>query len=1166
MKLAITPSRGLIVIVGALVLALLGLWGISRAIDGIRQAKLANNSVQGLDLRFEAIENGSIPEIALLQGRVSFVKSQFGTARSQLTPFLQVAPFLGWVPGVGSELRSSQDMLALGSNLAQASQDLLTAVEIASFQTSQTNAQILEGNRVSESVIRTLTSAEPFFLNALVELEQASDTMDALKDRDLPASFQNMLTSAQRIGPSMENFARAGLAASQLYESFLGYDRPRSYLMVAQNSDELRATGGFIPGAWVLTLDRGEIMQLKFWDTVAVDNLDASPPLPPEGLLQSLWAGAWLFRDAGWYPDFPTSASVIEQMFDLGQQFSVDGTIAFDQWAFKTTLDAMGPITLYNGEVMDSDSYLNTLEKQTDLFGREFMDVALGAFLDSLRAPGTDRNLLAFLMALNKSLNEKHLMLFFHDSALQDVASSNGWSGAVEDAPGDYLMVVDSNVGFSKVNRNISQSITYTVNLDAEGESQARLDLLYTNRSSEVVQDSCAIQGLSSGLSYEQQKNTCYWDYLRVYAPADSAFISSSPFPMPQGALYRQIGFNDVEETGRIYAESGKSVFAGLFNLEVGESKSVAFSYALPSKVVQREKGRLSYNLFLQKQPGTMGTSVEVNIHLPAGYCVRQSIPGIAFLGVDEVQFNLELDSDTALALDLEPRETCSLPEEDSPLLADILPEGITRTALASVIVEPATAGLALTDIQISPQDVTLIPGQRFLFTAVPLDSEGKPVQGAELHWAVSNPAAGTISSSGLFTGGAVPGTYSSVVEVSATSAKGNASTSTTVSIVTRSEAEERVLDFAIVYPSNITVRPGQTTGLGALGWDKRSRFVQNLRVLWSMADPEAGTINQFGFFKASSIPGHYPDAIEVTVSQDTLEGPLQSRALASVTVSESTRLGELSQVVMIPHRATLIQGQQVTLIARALDTGGQPVRGIEFTWEVTQPAAGQMVRPGIFVAGNETGLYPDAIQAVATQNTPEGPVHAKVSIAVTVVPPRIAGDLSSVQLVPAEVTLTSGQRMVFTSFGMDSNGDAIQGRVEWEVVESTAGLINDSGAFKASSEPGRYKDALRVRMIQEKDGQVIVLETHATVNIVGPLDSVRVTRSITTLESGRSVWLFAVGHDSNGLEIPNLQFRWSVDDPSVGSITPSGLFTAGPEPGSFENAVKVTAVELDSS
>ena len=285
---------------------------------------------------------------------------------------------------------------------------------------------------------------------------------------------------------------------------------------------------------------------------------------------------------------------------------------------------------------------------------------------------------------------------------------------------------------------------------------------------------------------------------------------------------------------------------------------------------------------------------------------------------------------------------------------------------------------------------------------------------------------------------------------MSAESAKGYAVASTTVEIITRSEAEDRILDSVILYPSEITVRPAQTVGVGALGWDKRSRFVQNLQFQWSMADPGAGTINQFGFFKASSIPGHYPDAIEVIVSQDTPEGPQESRALASVTVSETARLGELSQVVMIPYRAVLTQGQQVNFIARALDASGQTLRDAEITWEVAQPAAGQMVRPGFFVAGSETGLYSDAVRAVAAQHTPEGGVQVRASIAVTVVPPRVVGDLSAVQLIPAEVTLTSGQRTVFTAFGMDSNGNAIRGGVEWEVVESTAGSINDSGVFRA--------------------------------------------------------------------------------------------------------------------
>ena len=165
---------------------------------------------------------------------------------------------------------------------------------------------------------------------------------------------------------------------------------------------------------------------------------------------------------------------------------------------------------------------------------------------------------------------------------------------------------------------------------------------------------SCDIQAFTiSGLTYLEQKNTCYWDYLRVYAPDGSILSSSSPFPMPQGALYRRIGYNDIEDTGRTYTESNKAVFAGFFNLEVRESRSVAFVYTLPLGVVQRQGGRLTYSLFLQKQPGTGGIPVEVTVRLPAGYTVDGAIPIPSSIGAQDVQFNINLDSDTEIELTL---------------------------------------------------------------------------------------------------------------------------------------------------------------------------------------------------------------------------------------------------------------------------------------------------------------------------------------------------------------------------------------------------------------------------------------------------------------------------------------------------------------------------------
>ncbi|MBI4282448.1 MAG: DUF4012 domain-containing protein [Chloroflexi bacterium] len=1156
----------LTVLVGSLALLLLLVWGSVRTVSGIQQIRLANDNVRSLESRYEALQGGSLPDIALLQGRIAQVKEQLRGARSQLTPLLQLSPLFGWVPGVGPELRSAQDMLDLGESLAQASQDLLAGVDVSTAHISQGDIQLLQGSRFNEDVFRSVAEGGPLFQNALLNLKQATTTLERLESRDLSPGFQEMLTSARKITPSLETFARTGLAMSQHWESFLGYDGPRSYLLVAQNSDELRASGGFIPGAWVLTLDGGEIVRLQFWDTEDVDALSSGPPLPPEGLLQSLWAGAWLFRDAGWYPDFPTSASAMEQIFQLGQGISVDGVIAFDQWAVQGVLETLGPIILPTGEVLDSDSYIRILEEKTDALGQEFMDTVLETLLNRLREQGGDQELVTLLSALNQSLNEKHVLMAFHDQALQEVAEANGWSGALEDVQGDYLMVVDSNVGFSKVNRSIAQSVSYTVDLRADGESQARLDLLYTNRSSGVSPDACDLQSsTASGRTYLAAKNTCYWDYLRVYVPEGGTLLNSSPFPMPQGALYRRIGYNDIEDTSRSYAESGKSVFAGFFNLEVGESRGVAFEYTLPAQVVQKEKGRLTYTLFLQKQPGTGSIPVGVTVRLPSGYCARYSIPSATDLGSNEVQFKVNLNSDKTLKLNLERRANCRFGEEPLPTTVDILPKGRTRTAFASVVVEPATEGLPMHHVQASPQGATLTPGQRFLFTAVALDVAGRPVQGAQFRWWVNNPAAGTVSSSGLFTAGPAQGRYVGAVEVQATSAKGTVSATITIEIVTRLEAEARLLDSVVIYPSEITVKPGANMGLGALGWDVQGRFVQNLRFDWSMADPSAGSVNQLGFFKASPISGRYPNAVQVIVSQDTPNGVLESRVFASVTVSDVARQGVLSQVIVGPRSIVLTPEQRFTLSARAFDESGRPVKDVSFAWEVTQPAAGSIERPGYFVAGHQAGRYPNAIQAVATQQTPGGIVQAKTTITVTVEPPVVVGDLVQVQMVPREAVLKPGQRLVFSALGLDSDGSVIQGGGKWEVVESDAGSISSSGAFKAGSKPGTYKDAVRVRLIQDKEGEKRVVEAYATVNIVGPLDRVTVAKPVITLEAGQSAWVYAVGYDANGLEVPFLQLRWSMENSEAGSMTPSGLFTAAATPGSYENAIRVTAVETDT-
>ena len=277
--------------------------------------------------------------------------------------------------------------------------------------------QLLEGNSINEDVVRSIAGSRPFFRSALDNLERVRVKLDRLADRSLPKELEQLVATAMEVTPDMEVLARAGLTASQSWEVFLGFDQPRSYLVIAQNADELRATGGFIPAAWLVTFDQGVMTGPRFWDTVDVGDLSAGPPLPPKGLLQSLWAGVWLFRDATWHPDFPTSAKVVEQLFKLGQGMSVDGVIALNQWAVEELLSAIGPVPLPSQPALEPSSFMDVLEQTTDAFGRGYLGTVMDSLLDRFREQGSRRDMLSLLVALNRSLGEKEILLNFDSLA-----------------------------------------------------------------------------------------------------------------------------------------------------------------------------------------------------------------------------------------------------------------------------------------------------------------------------------------------------------------------------------------------------------------------------------------------------------------------------------------------------------------------------------------------------------------------------------------------------------------------------------------------------------------------------------------------------------------------------------------------------------------------------
>jgi hypothetical protein len=440
--------------------------------------------------------------------------------------------------------------------------------------------------------------------------------------------------------------------------SLLGADSPRTYLLLAQNENELRATGGFISSVALLRVRNGKIEDLDFQDSYAVDDLSKPHPSPPEPLERYMLAQLWLLRDANWYPDFPNTARVAAQLYELDQGVSVDGVIAADLMAMKSLMEALGPVYLqqYGREVSGANVVDLMREYWASPSGegqtgdwwshrKDFMGELLGAMMTRLETDTGSLDLGGLMEVLRRGLEEKHVLVHVNDATVSQVLAQNGWDGGIASDAGDYLMLVDTNMGFNKVNPNIENELRYLVTLGADGSAIGRLSITYHNVSDSSV-DECVQESVYPP-TYEEMMEGCYWDYLRVYVPEETQLTRGPDLTLPEGSLWAgESGMGGTPLVTEVGVEEGKNVFASFFVVGPTELRELAYEYELPESTVVHEGSTSAYRLLVQKQPGTLANPLRVEVELPSGSVVVSSTPEGAEVAGERVIFDTDLRVD----------------------------------------------------------------------------------------------------------------------------------------------------------------------------------------------------------------------------------------------------------------------------------------------------------------------------------------------------------------------------------------------------------------------------------------------------------------------------------------------------------------------------------------
>lgn len=407
----------------------------------------------------------------------------------------------------------------------------------------------------------------------------------------------------------LDNFNKSLTGFSDLLpflNQIVAVGEKKTYLILFQNNNELRPTGGFIGSFGLLTFTNGSITNFEVQDVYTADGQLKGHVDPPKAIKDYLEEGGWYLRDSNWSPDFPTSAARASWFLEKEIGIKVDGVIGIDLEFIKEILKETGPTILTDyGKTIDSDNLYLTAQSQSE---KEFFPgsqnkknflTSLGENLKrSLLESTNGKGNLVLAKAVSKSVNTRHFSVWIPDLSIAKVLKVNNWDGAINKTAcvsvgksciADYLMVVEANLGVNKSNYYLDR-LYQLENTVEEKEVLHKLVINYRNSS---------VSGVWPGGDYK--------NYLRIYIPQGGSLLNFTVARSREQILNKVV----VEQS----KEFGKEVFGGLVIVPSGEERVVEITWQTKILTPLSQDG--SYIFDWQKQMGTLNDPVSIVLNLP---------------------------------------------------------------------------------------------------------------------------------------------------------------------------------------------------------------------------------------------------------------------------------------------------------------------------------------------------------------------------------------------------------------------------------------------------------------------------------------------------------------------------------------------------------------------
>lgn len=491
---------------------------------------------------------------------------------------------------------SSGEVFALGSSVARVGRNVSLAYGAFNGVTGGA-IQSLGGDVTAiqlsaDDVMEVIKTGGIHLKQAEVEYSLLEKHALSVQNLSLPSFLAGAVDEMINVLWLTESLVDNTKQVEKLFTYFWGVETPRRFVVLLQNNNELRANGGFIGSYLVFTVHNGNISEVKVDDIYNPDGLleESNTVTAPKPVTQYLGPEKMPLRDTNWWSSFPKGMESFVPLYEKATGETIDGVMALNVSVVQDLLSYIGGVDVATyGETITAQNLSERAQYHAeigfeagDMSKRDFLGALFESILLSLSRDKKDTSQ-AIALVSGKGVLSRNVMLFAKDQDTQKILVDMGVSGEMIETSGDYLRVIDSNVGGNKSNYWVKRESTYDVSVDREGSLSGSLTVTWDHTGTNNT-----------------WPNGTYKNYVRVYLPLGVSHVTVSP-PLSSQTQYE---------------ESARTVIAGLIEVPVSTKQSIRVQYDLPAELSFSQTD--TYELVWENQPGLIQEPYKFTLNLPS--------------------------------------------------------------------------------------------------------------------------------------------------------------------------------------------------------------------------------------------------------------------------------------------------------------------------------------------------------------------------------------------------------------------------------------------------------------------------------------------------------------------------------------------------------------------